>query len=49
MKEKNTSLTSLLKKLESIEKEVGEVREELAQISAPAVNGSMETSELKLE
>lgn len=48
-KTNKTSLTSLLKKLENIEKEVREVREEIAQISAPAVNGSVETSELKLE
>lgn len=48
MKEKKTSLASLLKKLENIEKELREVREELAQSSAPAVSGSAKSSELGL-
>lgn len=46
---KNTSLTSLLKKLDDIEKEVREVRDELAQISAPTVSGCARNSDLELE
>ena len=49
MKEKKTSLTSILKKLENIEKELREVREELAQSSTPAVSGCARSSELEME
>lgn len=49
MKENRTSPTSILKKLESIENELREVREELTQSMIPPINLSVGTSSFESE